>query len=171
GNFMGGNMHLPVDYVVYIPASAYLKLTEMDKYSVARTVGRINSVLKGKRVMLIGPGRWGTTTPSLGVPVHFSELCNMSIICEVASKEEGFEPELSYGSHFFQDLVEADIFYVAIFNGQREVIFHPEKLSQYPNIFKDILPGDNRLEEVIYIARTEGMEIYSDIIRQTLLCK
>jgi hypothetical protein len=171
GNFMGGNMHLPVDYVVYIPASAYLKLTEMDKYSVARTVGRINSVLKGKRVMLIGPGRWGTTTPSLGVPVHFSELCNMSIICEVASKEEGFEPELSYGSHFFQDLVEADIFYVAIFNGQREVIFHPEKLLQYPNIFKDILPGDNRLEEVIYIARTEGMEIYSDIIRQTLLCK
>jgi hypothetical protein len=171
GNFMGGNIHLPIDYVVYIPPSAYLKLSEGEKYTVARTVGRINQVLKGKNVMLIGPGRWGTTTPSLGVPVHFTELCNMTVICEVASREEGFEPELSYGSHFFQDLVEADIFYVAIFNGQREVVFHPEQLQQYINNLTKLLPGDQSMENVIHIAKTEGMEIYSDIVTQTLLCK
>ena len=171
GNFMGGNIHLPIDYVVYISPSSYLKLSETEKYSVARTIGRINSVLKGKKVMLIGPGRWGTTTPSLGVPVHFTELCNMTVICEVASKEEGFEPELSYGSHFFQDLVEAGIFYVAIFNGQKEVVFHPERLQQYPNSLSELLPGDARMENIIQIARTEGMEIYSDIVTQTLLCK
>lgn len=170
GNFMGGNIHLYVDYVVYIPPSAYLTLSENEKYLVARAVGRINQVLKGKKVMLIGPGRWGTTTPSLGVPVHFTELCNMAVICEVASKEEGFEPELSYGSHFFQDLVEADIFYVAIFNGQKEVIFHPERLQEYPNQYSIVLPGESELEKVIHIAKTDRLEIYSDIVTQTLLC-
>ena len=136
GNFMGGNIHLPIDYIVYIPAHTYLKLTEQDKYSVARQIGRINAALKGKNVMLIGPGRWGTTTPSLGVPVHFTELCNMAVICEVASKEDGFEPELSYGSHFFQDLVESDIFYVAVFDGRKDVCFRPELIVNKPNLLE-----------------------------------
>ncbi len=171
GNFMGGNIHLPIDYVVYIPPTEYLKLTEAEKHAVARAVGRINQKLKGQKVMLIGPGRWGTTTPSLGVPVHFTELCNMTVICEVASKEEGFEPELSYGSHFFQDLVEADIFYVAIFNGQKEVSFHPERLQQAINQLTRLLPEEQPMEKVIHITKTEGLEIYSDIVTQTLLCK
>jgi pyruvate,water dikinase len=170
GNFMGGNIHLPIEYVVYIPARAYLKLSETDKYTVARQIGRINSLLKGKSTMLIGPGRWGTTTPSLGVPVHFTELCNMAVICEVASKDEGFEPELSYGSHFFQDLVEADIFYVAIFNGHKEVYFNPDFILSKPNILEEILPDVASLSDVIFIVKTQGMEIYSDIVSQTLLC-
>ena len=95
----------------------------------------------------------------------------MAVICEVASKDEGFEPELSYGSHFFQDLVEADIFYVAIFNGQKEVIFHPERLQQYPNQYSNVLPGEHEMEKVIHIAKTDGLEIYSDIVTQTLLCR
>ncbi len=168
---MGGNVHLLIDYVIYVQAAGYLKLIEQDKYTVARQIGRINSVLKGKNVMLIGPGRWGTTTPSLGVPVHFTELCNMAVICEVASKEEGFEPELSYGSHFFQDLVEANIFYVAIFDGQKEVVFHPNKLFHFPNILEEIIPVESQLADVIYVAKTEGLEIFSDILTQTLLCK
>jgi hypothetical protein len=170
GNFMGGNIHLPIDYIVYIPASTYLKLSENDKYTVARQIGMINASLKSRNTMLIGPGRWGTTTPSLGVPVHFTELCNMAVICEVASKEEGFEPELSYGSHFFQDLVEADIFYVAVLNGQREVCFHPELILNQPNILDEILPEAAFLSDVVYVVRTQGMEIYSDIVTQTLLC-
>jgi pyruvate, water dikinase len=171
GNFMGGNVHLMIDYVVYITAAAYLKLNEQDKYTVARQVGIINSILKGKNVMLVGPGRWGTTTPSLGVPVHFTELCNMSVICEVASREEGFEPELSYGSHFFQDLVEANIFYAAIFNGQKDVVFHPEKLLKFENITETILPSDTGNSDAIRVFKTDGMEIFSDIITQTLLCR
>ncbi len=170
GNFMGGNIHLPIDYVVSISPSSYLNLSETEKYSVARMVGRINQMLKGKKVLLIGPGRWGTTTPSLGIPVHFTELCNMSVICEVASREEGFEPELSYGSHFFQDLVEANIFYVAVFDGQKDVLFQPERLQQYPNCLSELFPLDRPMEKVIHIARTQGMEIYSDIISQMLLC-
>lgn len=170
GNFMGGNIHLMIDYVVYVPASKYLKLNEQAKYTVARQIGKINKALKGHNVMLIGPGRWGTTTPSLGVPVHFTELCNMAVICEVASKEEGFEPELSYGSHFFQDLVEADIFYAAVFDGQQDVIFHPDIILNRDNILGSIVPQEAQAENVIHIVRTDGLEIFSDILTQSLLC-
>lgn len=171
GNFMGGNIQLPIDYIVYVQIGAYLQLKEQDKYAVARFIGRINTALKGKKVMLVGPGRWGTTTPSLGVPVHFTELCNMQVICEVASSEWGFMPELSYGSHFFQDLVESDIFYVAIFDGQAEVEFHPEGILKKENILKDILSEASLFTDVIHIAKTDGMEIFSDIITQILLCR
>ncbi|HHV11314.1 MAG TPA: pyruvate kinase [Clostridiales bacterium] len=171
GNFMGGNLHLPIDYVVYVQAAAYLRLNEQERYTVARQIGKINEAIKGKRAMLIGPGRWGTTTPSLGVPVHFTELCNMSVICEVASKENGFEPELSYGSHFFQDLVEANIFYAAIFDRQRDVVFHDNKILEQENIIQTLVPVTPSIEEVIRVVEIGGLEVYSDILSQTFLCK
>ncbi|MDF2543507.1 MAG: pyruvate kinase [Herbinix sp.] len=171
GNFMGGNVHLPIDYVIYVHTQEYLNLNEQSKYTVARQIGMINSALKGKSMMLMGPGRWGTTTPSLGVPVHFTELCNMSVICEIASTEAGFMPELSYGSHFFQDLVEAGIFYIALFNGHPEVIFHPERFYEHENLLETILPGASQLAHVIQVTKISGLEIFSDIITQTLICR
>ena len=121
--------------------------------------------------MLVGPGRWGSTTPSLGIPVHFSELCNMKVICEYSSKKEGFMPELSYGSHFFQDIVESEIFYVAIFDGYQDVVFNPEHILREENLLTSFLPESGQFEDVIHIAKTSGMEIYSDIVTQKLLCR
>jgi len=171
GNFMGGNVRLPVEYVIYVNAQAYKEHNEQAKYAVARQMGLLNKELKGKNVMLMGPGRWGTTTPSLGVPVNFSELCNMSVICEVASNEAGFMPELSYGSHFFQDIVETGIFYVAIFDGQKDVIFHPERILDRENMLTSVLPQSSQFSDVIHIVITDGMEVFSDILTQTLLCR
>lgn len=170
GNFMGGNVRLPIDYVVFIHAKAYLERNEQGKYAVARQVGKINAALKGKNVMLVGPGRWGTSTPSLGVPVNFTELCHMSAICEVASDEGGLMPELSYGSHFFQDLVESGIFYAAIFTGREDVIYRPENIVKRENIITSILPNSEQFADVIHIAATEGMELFSDIVTQRLAC-
>lgn len=171
GNFMGGNVRLPVDYVVFIDIQAYLQSSENDKYAVARHIGHINLALKDKNTMLMGPGRWGTTTPSLGVPVNFSEICNMTVICEIASKEEGFMPELSYGSHFFQDLVETGIFYVAIFGGQNDVVYNPGRILEKENMLCEIVPQYSVYANIIHLAKTEGMEIFSDIVTQNLLCK
>lgn len=170
GSFMGGNVRLPIDYVIYVKAQEYLTLSEQDKYAVARHIGLLNSALKGKSVMLMGPGRWGTTTPSLGVPLHFSELCNMSAICEMASVEAGFSPELSFGSHFFQDLVEAGIFYVAMFEGQKGVVFNPGYVLKKENILPELSSVSAKLRDVIHVAKT-ALEIYSDIRTQTLICK
>ncbi|NLT13765.1 MAG: pyruvate kinase, partial [Clostridiales bacterium] len=159
GSFMGGNVHLLIDYVVFVKAQEYRQLSEWEKYEIARHIGLINASLKDKNVMLMGPGRWGTTTPSLGVPVHFSELSHMSVICEVSSAVAGFMPELSYGSHFFQDLVETGIFYVAIMDGQKEVVFNPGKILERKNILTSVSPKSETFSDVIHISRTDGMEI------------
>lgn len=104
GNFMGGNVRIPIDYVIYIKAKDYLALNEAGRYGVARVVGKLNALMKDKNAMLIGPGRWGTTTTSLGVPVHFTELCHMKAICEVAYLEGNLMPEL-YSDAVSQRLV------------------------------------------------------------------
>jgi hypothetical protein len=171
GNFMGGNVRLPIDYVVYVHPQAYLDRSEQGKYEVARHIGYVNAILKHRHAMLIGPGRWGTTTPSLGVPVHFSELCHMSVIVETSSVEAGFMPELSYGSHFFQDLVESGIFYAALFDGQPDVAYDPQHVLRLDNALSELSPQSTALSDVIHIARTAGMELFSDIVTQKLLCR
>lgn len=170
GNFMGGNTRLILDYVIYVKAKEYLKLPEQAKYQVARLVGALNQKLNGSSVLLAGPGRWGTTTPSLGVPVHFNELCNMTAICEVSYRQAGLMPELSFGSHFFQDIVESDIFYAAIFDGNPDVSLYPERILYRENLLSDFLPVEREWEHVIHLARTEGLILCSDIISQNLLC-
>lgn len=171
GNFMGGNVRIPLGFIIYISPQEYLQLNEQDKHAVARQIGVLNSKLKGKNVMLLGPGRWGTTTPMLGVPVRFAEISNMAIIGEVASKEAGFMPELSYGSHFFQDIVESGIFYVAIFDGQKDVVFNAHRILDQPNLVAEMAGGNNKLEPVIHVIAAPGIEVYSDIITQTVLCR
>lgn len=112
----------------------------------------------------------GVTTPSLGIPVNFAEICKMSVICEVSSSEAGFMPEVSYGSHFFQNLVETGIIYVAIIHGNKEVLFNPEQDLKRKNLLESILPQSKSFQEVIHISKTEGREIFSDIASQTVLC-
>ena len=80
-------------------------------------------------------------------------------------------PELSYGSHFFQDIVESEIFYVAIFDGYRDVVFNPDRILREENLLTTILPDSGRFIDVIHIANTSGMEVYSDIVSQKLLCR
>ena len=170
GNFMGGNARLELDYVVFVRPKEYLELTERGKYQTARLIGALNQKLKGASVLLIGPGRWGTTTPSLGVPVHFSELCNMAVLCEVSYRETGLMPELSFGSHFFQDIVEANIFYAAIFEGEAGVVFRPQRILDRANLLGEFLPEQKEWETVVHLSRPAGLTLYSNITSQELLC-
>ena len=170
GNFMGGNVRLLLDYVILVKPENYLALIERDKYQVARIIGMLNQKLKGNSVMLIGPGRWGTTTPSLGVPVHFSELCNISVMCEVSYNQGGLIPELSFGSHFFQDIVEAEIFYAAIFDEEEDVTFNPQLITSRKNLLDEQLPSDKKWEEVVHLSKVTGLTLYSDITSQEILC-
>ncbi|MHC1696238.1 MAG: PEP/pyruvate-binding domain-containing protein [Eubacteriales bacterium] len=171
GGFMGGNVRLPVDYVIYVDPKDYLELTESDKYCVARLIGQLNTNLKGHSVLLCGPGRWGTTTPSLGVPVRFAEISGMCAICEVASEKYGFTPELSYGSHFFQDLVESGIFYAALFDGRPDVSLNADYVTRRDNLLPALVPTAPDCGRAVHVARVEGMELYSSISEQTLLCR
>ncbi len=158
GNFMGGNMCQTVDYIVHVDARPYLDLTPQQKYQTARTVGTLNALLKGKNAVLLGPGRWGTSTISLGVPVNFMEICHFLSVAEVSYNERGLVPELSYGSHFFQDLVEAGTFYTAIHQDEDDCEYHVEALQELPECFTDLVPEakGTPIEDVIHVYKSEG---------------
>ena len=170
GNFMGGNVRLPLDYVVFVKPKEYLDLPEREKYQVARLIGLLNQNFEESSAMLIGPGRWGTTTPSLGVPLHFNELCNMTALCEVSYRQAGLMPELSFGSHFFQDIVETGMFYAAIFDGESDTAFRPERILDADNLLEKVLPKEKDWGRVIHLAQTSGLTLYSDIRSQKVLC-
>ena len=167
GNFMGGNAAIPVRYAVFVRVEPYLSLPEQQKYSVARAIGDCNRILRGKNAILLGPGRWGTTTPSLGVPVRFAEISHFACMCELAYSSHGLRPELSYGSHFFQDLVESGIFYAAIYQGEPGCEFSEAAFEAFPDRYEE-LTGDPKLRDVIriYDLGEPGAVLYSEVQSQ-----
>lgn len=103
-----------IEYIVYVDSEAYHRLSAHADYSeVARSIGQLNHALEGRTFILIGPGRWGSSDAMQGVPVTYSDLFNTSALVEVA--QSGFSSEPSYGTHFFQDLVETQIYPLAIY--------------------------------------------------------
>jgi len=175
GNFMGGNITQSIGSIVYIEPREYMGLSLQDKYEVARIVGEINRTIASKDdapAMLLGPGRWGTTTPNLGVPVHFAEISNYAVLGEVALVEGNLMPELSYGTHFFQDLVENRIFFLAVFPGRPGVVFNTDMLKGLPNALKGIVPEQAGFEHVIKVFDVTGLNVklIADVVSQRLLC-
>ena len=162
---MGGNVCIPVRYAVFVRAEEYLELPERLKYAVARRLGELNTSLTGEGAVLIGPGRWGTTTPSLGVPVSFAEISRYTCMCEVAYSSHGMRPELSYGSHFFQDLVESQIFYAALYRGEEGCLFNDELFRSMPDRYSEFAPPDDALAQVIsvYDLGPRGGILYSEV--------
>lgn len=153
GNFMGGNICLPVRYAIIVKVEPYLSLSEQMKYLVARRIGQLNGILKKENSILMGPGRWGTTTPSLGVPVNFMEISHFDCMCELAYNSHGLRPELSYGSHFFQDLVEAGTFYAAVYQGEDGCIFNEDMFDSFPNVYPELMNAadDDPMRDVIRV--------------------
>ena len=121
---------------------------------------------------LFGPSRWGTTTPSLGVPISFSEINNMTVLAEIAYEGGNLMPELSFGTHFFQDLVEGDIFYIAIFPQKGDVIFNKDLFSQMPNLLTHFSQESNKYADVVRVYETdqEQLQIMCDIVSQKVIC-
>ncbi|MEN6621955.1 MAG: PEP/pyruvate-binding domain-containing protein [Smithella sp.] len=174
-NFMGGSVYLSISRIIHIDPQGYAKLSISEKYEVARLVGRLNKMI-GKRekmpTILLGPGRWGTTTPAMGVPVIFSEINNIAAIGEIAYKDGSLVPDLSFGTHFFQDMVEMDIFYMAIYPDKKEVIFNLPWLLKQPNIFTDLMPDDQKFKKVIHVydVSSQDLRLLSDIVSQKMIC-
>ncbi|HOH73516.1 MAG TPA: PEP/pyruvate-binding domain-containing protein [Syntrophales bacterium] len=175
GNFMGGSVSQPLNRIIFIDPQGYARLSLSEKYDVARLVGRLNKLIEDREntpTALFGPGRWGTTTPAMGVPVTFSEINNIAAIAEIAYQDGSLIPDLSFGTHFFQDLVEMDIFYMAIYPDKKGVLFNREWLAGMANLLGELAPRDRQLEEVVRVcdARQRGLLLLSDVVTQRLIC-
>ena len=175
GYFMGGSIAQNVKRVIYVQPQGYESLPPTQKYDIARLVGALNRQIANREqlpTLLLGPGRWGTTTPSLGVPVSFSEINNITILGEIAYEGGNLMPELSFGTHFFQDLVESDIFYVAIFPRHNNFVFNDGPLEQMPNLLEEILPEKARYKDVVRVCDIcDGqLQVMADIVSQKAVC-
>ena len=175
GYTMGGSIRQNIKRVIYVEPENYISLNLSQKYDIARLIGRLNRQISDRTripTLLIGPGRWGTTTPSLGVPVTFSEINNVTILAEVAYEGGNLMPELSFGTHFFRDLVETDIFYVAIFPQKQSVIFNMNRLNSMPNLLENILPDRKKYADTIKIFDFENEQLLFifDILSQKAIC-
>jgi len=175
GHFLGGNISQPIKRLIYVKPEKYVPLVQQDKYEIGRIVGRLNKLIGDREKMptiLLGPGRWGTSTPSLGVPVSFFEINNMSVLSEVAFEGGNLVPELSFGTHFFQDLVESNIFYVALFYKGGEETFNEKLLGHSKNLLKDLLPESSKYSDIIgvYDLSGENLKIMADIVSQKVVC-
>lgn len=149
-----------IEYIIYVDPFEYHKWPVDQRYEVARVVGKINALLQGKVFILMGPGRWGSQNLELGVPTRYSEISNCSMLIEVARKTENYAPEVSFGTHFFQDLIEDKIIYMPLYPDDEGVVFN-EDLFRKINHLKDILPDEyysayEKLIRVINIPRATG---------------
>ena len=172
GASMGISKTSTLDLIVYVDPIKYYELPYKEKDLVAKLIGKINWHYRDmdKHMMLIVPGRVGTTSPELGVPTSFADISAYDIICETEESRAGYNPELSYGSHIFQDLVEAEILYTAIFQGEKTKHYSPEKLENSKDVI-DEFDYSKVLDGVVHVydVSDQKCEIYNDIAGEHLL--
>ena len=174
GNFMGGSIAQPVGRAIAVDSEAFMALTLSDKYELARLIGRLNRFVVARDktpTLLLGPGRWGTSTPRFGVPVKFAEINAVTAIAEVAFSAGGLQPELSFGTHFFQDLVETGIFYVALNPDRPGCLINTELIRALPNRLTDLLPDEERFAQIVRVVDlAPGYQLLADIVSQQVVC-
>jgi len=179
GPIVGQSLAAPIDRVVFVVPAAYARLGEHERYAVARLIGRITHAPHGGRpptIMLLGPGRWGTSTPSMGVPVSFKEINTVSVIGELALMHEGLVPEVSLGTHFFNDLVEMNMLYLAVFPEHEHSTLNEPFLMQAGNRLAELLPEDAGWEHVVRVLdfhrpdSPHRLHLHVDSLRQRAVC-
>ena len=142
-----------ISHIVYVDPEAYSELSEKeDLLGVARAVGKLNKLLPKRQFILMGPGRWGSRGDiRLGVSVTYADINNSSMLIEIARRKGGYLPDLSFGTHFFQDLVEARIRYLPLYPDDDGIIFNEIFLKRSTNLLPDLLPEFAQLDSVLRV--------------------
>ena len=170
GSSMGLSRSVKLDYIVMVDPVKYYNMPYKDKPRVGRAIGVINWKMrgKGKKMLLMVPGRIGTSSPELGVPTLFSDISEFEAICEIADSRAGYNPELSYGSHFFQDLVESGILYNAIFENEKTIQYHPDKLYGWRNCVEDFDQTLEALSEIVAVYDVSNLDclLFNDMKKE-----
>ena len=130
-------------YVVHVRPQNYRRAPDTTvKLDIARVIGRLNRRLDGETFILAGPGRWGSSDVHLGVKVTYADIYNARVLIEIAGVGADAGGEPSYGTHFFQDLVEAAIYPLPVTLGQSGTVLNTEFLGNAPNKLPELLPQD-----------------------------
>ena len=151
-----------VIFIVYVNPEAYSRLSDLTELTkVGRVVGKLNKILPKRQFILMGPGRWGCQCDvKLGVNVNYCDINNTAMLVEIAREKGNYTPELSFGTHFFQDLVESSIRYLPLYPDEGDQLFNERFLLESKNSLPDLCPEFSSLSETIRVINvpevTEG---------------
>ncbi|MBU0943269.1 MAG: PEP/pyruvate-binding domain-containing protein [Proteobacteria bacterium] len=152
GPIIGQAVAKRIHRIIYVIPEKYSALTPSQRFSVARLVGEMSNALPdNKNTMLIGPGRWGSKMPELGVPVSFNDIRKVSVLCELAIMHKKLSPDISLGTHFFNDIVEMGIVYMGIYPGDEGYALNEKLILQGPNALATLYKKTDRIAEAIHV--------------------
>ena len=179
GPVLGPGRIVNIDRIIHVVPATYGMLSTGKRYEVARLIGRLTCLgedAEERVLMLLGPGRWGTSTPTLGVPVSFSEIHRVSILCEISTMTGDVIPEISLATHFFSEMVEADILYLALFPNQKDNLINWPFLEESENRLTELLPDAEEFENLVRVIDisdlpgTMEVKFHADTVKQHVLC-
>jgi len=151
-----------ITHIVLVDPINYSALADRSSlFAVGRAVSKLNKLLPKRQFILMGPGRWGSRDDiKSGVNVTYSDINNTAVLTEIAVRKGKYVPELSFGTHFFQDLVEANIRYLPLYPDDEGVKFNYRFIKNAKNLFSDVVPDFAHLSDTIKLidvpANTEG---------------
>ncbi len=142
-----------ITHIVYVSPDQYSKIETINELkAIGRAISKLNQILPKRQFILMGPGRWGSRGDiKLGVNVTYSDINNTAVLIEIARKRGNYVPDLSFGTHFFQDLVEASIRYLPLYPDEKGIIFNEEFLIKSPNALFELLPAYSNLSDIIHV--------------------
>jgi hypothetical protein len=180
GAVIGRSRLIEVDLFIYVVPGIYGHLPIQERHEVARLLGDINLATAergAKNVMLLGPGRWGTSSPSLGIPVSFTNINRVSALCEIVAMREDLVPDVSLGTHFLSELVEMDMLYLALFPEQGENFIRTGFFEDSPSLLLDLVPSAEKWQDGVKVIDPRSVtpdgapvRLSADAVEQKVIC-
>ncbi len=154
-----------IRYAVFVDPSLYPDIPDLvAKREIGRAVSRLNQLLSDHRFILIGPGRWGSANIDLGVHVTYGDIYHTQALLEIGLSHGQGRPELSFGTHFFHDLVETEIQVLALWPDEDHGLFNWDFFSNAACSLAEISPEDAHLSPHLRVidipATSEGRAIH-----------
>ncbi len=155
-----------ITHIAYVDPDGYAATNSMEELvDIGRVVGKLNKLLPKHQFILIGPGRWGSRGDiKLGVRVTYSDISNTAMLIEIARRTGDYTPDLSFGTHFFQDLVEASIRYLPLYPDEPGQMLNSRFLLDAKNVLPELVPDFAHIADTVRVIDVP-QSTFGDVLR------
>ncbi len=161
-NAIGHGVVTDIQDVVYVKTENY---SSTNNPAIAEEIERINRTFltEGRNYVLVGPGRWGSSDPWLGVPVKWPAISAAKVIVEAGLRDYRVDP--SQGTHFFQNLTSFGVAYFTVNDFLGDSIYREELMNQMPAVCETQHVRHVRFPEPL-VVKVDGMKKEGIIINK-----
>ena len=161
-NAIGHGVVTDIQDVVYVKTENY---SSTNNPAIAEEIERINRTFltEGRNYVLVGPGRWGSSDPWLGVPVKWPAISAAKVIVEAGLRDYRVDP--SQGTHFFQNLTSFGVAYFTVNDFLGDGIYREELMNQMPAVCETQHVRHVRFPEPL-VVKVDGMKKEGIIINK-----